>query len=270
MRPSRAVFLIPLVAACAAVLPGRSWEVRRDIVYHRAGGTILLADAWVPDGPGPHPAVLLVHGGGWSRGKREDMEGIAKRLVRRGFVVLNVSYRLAPDHRYPAALEDLRLALHWLKDHATELKADSGRVAAWGYSAGAHLAGLLAYESDSSAGLKAVVLGGTPADLRRYPEGRMVVAFLGKTMKEDPELFGRASLDTHVGASSPPTYLYHARGDILVEPEQARILEAALRRAGVPVELDMVPWSSHVTLFLLRPAAVERAAGFLERRLMHG
>ena len=246
-----------------------SVAVRRGLIYSSPGEAPLSGDAWIPDGAGPHPAVLLVHGGGWSRGKREDMDSIAKRLVRRGFVVFNVSYRLAPKHRYPAPVEDLRLALSWLKENAGELKADPSRVAAWGYSAGAHLAGLLAYESDSAAGLKAVVLGGTPTDLRRYPEGRMVVAFLGKTMKEDPGLFARASLNAHIGASSPPTYLYHARGDILVEPEQARILETALRRAGVPVELDLVPWSSHVTLFLLRPAAVERAADFLEKRLIH-
>ena len=242
--------------------------IRRGLVYSDSGGVPLRADAWIPAAAGPHPAVLLVHGGGWSSGKREDMDAIAKRLVRRGFVVFNASYRLAPQHLYPAPVDDLRLALRWLKDNAVELKADPSRLAAWGYSAGAHLAGLLAYESDSSAGFKAVVLGGTPADLRRYPEGRMVVTFLGKTMEQDPELFARASLNAHVGASAPPTYLYHARGDALVEPEQARILEAALRRAGVPVELDLVPWSSHITLFLLRPAAVERAADFLERRLM--
>lgn len=195
------------------------------------------------------------------------MDSIAERLVRRGFVVLNASYRLAPAHPYPAALEDLRAALRWLKEHVVDLKADPERVAAWGYSAGAHLAGLLAYESNSSAGLKAVVLGGTPTDLRRYPEGRMVVAFLGKTLKEDPELFARASLNTYVSASAPPTYLYHARGDMLVEPEQARILQAALRAARVQVELDLVPWSSHMTLFFMRPAAVKRATDFLERHL---
>jgi acetyl esterase/lipase len=89
-------------------------------------------------------------------------------------------------------------------------------------------------------------------------------------MKDDPELFAQASIDSRVTSLSPPTYLYHARADMLVEPAQALLLEAALRRAGVQVELDLVPWSSHVTLFLMRPAAVERAADFLERRLRPG
>lgn len=245
----------------------RSFEVRRGLVYARPGGEALAADAWIPEGRGPFPAVLLVHGGGWSGGKRADMDSIAKRLARRGFCVLNVDYRLAPAHRYPAALEDLRAALKWLRAHAGEIKADPARVGAWGYSAGAHLAGLLAYESNAAAGLKAAVLGGTPADLRRYPRGPMVVRFLGKEMKDDPELYARASLNAHAGPHSPPTYLYHALGDSLVEPDQARLLAGALRGAGAESELDLVPWSGHITLFLFRPAAVERGADFLERRL---
>jgi hypothetical protein len=127
MRKSAALIVMPIFAACAASFPGRAWDIRRGIEYSREGGAVLRADAWIPDGVGPHPAVLLVHGGGWARGKREDMDGIAKRLVRRGFVVVNVSYRLAPEHLYPAPVADLRQALAWMKTNALELKIDPAR-----------------------------------------------------------------------------------------------------------------------------------------------
>lgn len=258
---------VPLISACASAPASRSWEIRRGLPYSRPAGVPLLADAWIPQGAGPHPAVLLVHGGGWKSGTRGDMDSIAKRLVRRGFVVVNASYRLAPAHLYPAPVEDLREALRWLRKNAADLKVDPKRVGAWGYSAGAHLAGHLAYESSGAAGLQAVVLGGTPVDLRLYPKSPMVLTFLGKSFEHDPGVFARASLNSFVDGKGPPTYLYHGAWDKLVKPEQPRLLDSALRAAGVPVEIDLVPWSGHVTLFLLRPAAVERAADFLERRL---
>src|SRR5262245_50073490 len=93
------------------------YTVERDVVYTPAGWPeALRADLYQPQAAnGTRPAVLLVHGGGWRSRNRNDMNGIAKRLAARGFVVMNVSYRLAPAHRFPAQVHDLQVALRWLR-----------------------------------------------------------------------------------------------------------------------------------------------------------
>lgn len=78
----------------------------------------LQADLYLPDSPDPAPAVLLVHGGGWERRSRKDMTWIAEHLAGRGFAVMNIDYRFAPEHTFPAQLHDLQIAMNWLHARA--------------------------------------------------------------------------------------------------------------------------------------------------------
>jgi acetyl esterase/lipase len=267
--------VIALLASFA--LPAAA-EVVRDVVYTPPGWPeALAADLHLPPHEGPRPAVLVVHGGGWERRTRADMDSIAARLAERGFVAMNVSYRFAPAYRFPAQLHDLQQALRWLRAAAPLYNVDPQRIGAFGYSAGGHLAALLGTVStgdplDAPHGgartrLQAVVAGGAPTDLRKFPGGKLVPQFLGTTLQQDPALFALASPVAHVSRDDPPMFLYHGRGDRLVDASHSTDLKQALDAAGVRAELHEVPLLGHVATFLLARGAEERAFEFLENVL---
>lgn len=238
----------------------------------------LKADLYLPRPPGPHPAVLVIHGGGWEGRSRGDMEGIAERLAARGFVAMNVSYRFAPAYRFPAQLHDLQQALRWLRAAAPRYAVDRNRIGAFGYSSGGHLAALLGTVSagdvlDTPYGgpatrLQAVVAGGAPTDLRKFTGGRLVPQFLGATQRENPELFALASPIVHVTPDDPPVFLYHGRGDALVDVSHAEDMKRALDQAGVRAQLRIVPLLGHVLTFLLARTAEDEAMDFLQAMLL--
>ena len=96
--------------------------------------------------PGNHaekmPAVLYVHGGGWSLSDKKHFRHFCQTIAANGYVVFNVNYRLAPEYRHPSQLLDLLSAMEWVKSHACEYNADSEKTFMFGDSAGAHLASL--------------------------------------------------------------------------------------------------------------------------------
>jgi acetyl esterase/lipase len=246
----------------------------RDRVYTPAGWPqVLHADVYVPEAAGALPAVLLVHGGGWQGGDRTHTELIAEKLARRGFVVVNATYRLAPASRFPAPVHDLQQALRWMRQHADELRLDPQRIGAWGYSAGAHLVSLLGLLApgdalhDPDVRVRAIVAGGVPSDLRKYRGGTLVPAFLGERWSKDSQLFRASSPVAYVRPDSPPVFLYHGGADRLVRPDQAVDFKAALDAAGVRNELYLMPGLGHVMANLLDGPAVQRGADFLEREL---
>ena len=246
----------------------------RDRVYTPAGWPRALhADTYVPRTEGLLPGVLLVHGGGWAGGNRSHTELIAEKLARRGFVVVNATYRLAPAARFPAPLHDLQQALRWMRDHAAELRLDPARIGAWGYSAGAHLVSLLGLLGpadalyDAQVRVRAIVAGGVPSDLRKYRGGTLVPAFLGERWSPDSPVFRAASPVTYVRPDCPPVFLYHGGADRLVRPDQAIDFKAALDAAGVRNELYLMPGLGHIMANLLDGPAVQRGADFLDREL---
>ena len=98
-----------------------------------------------PEGEGPFPICLYFHGGGWVVGDLESHDHVCRSLASRGgAVVVNVDYRLAPEHRHPTALDDCLTALRWVESHAKDLEGDSSRISVCGDSAGGHLAAALA------------------------------------------------------------------------------------------------------------------------------
>jgi acetyl esterase/lipase len=257
-----------------------TWEFERlePLVYTPSDWPeALTATVYRPKRAGPMPAVLVVHGGGWSRRSPADMERISRSLATHGFVAVNVAYRLAPAYRYPAPLHDLQQALDWMVDNAESLQIDPDRMGAFGYSAGAHLVSLLAVvESRSNPHpqpierghrLKAVVAGGTPADLTQWPDSPLVNRFLGESYASNPERWREASPITHVSTSTPPFFLYHGGLDLLVEVAQAHAMKDRLDAAGVRAELYTVPYHGHFSMFVMNRSAVRRGAAFLQQML---
>ncbi len=249
-------------------------EIFRGVPYAARGSTHLGADIYVPAGQGPFPGVLMVHGGGWVSGYREQMREHARILAKNGFVVVTISYRLAPRFRFPDQLIDCRDALQWMGEHAGQYKIDPSRLAGFGYSAGAQLICLLGYASEhqlpiseglgeARSRLRAVIAGGTPCDLAKGMRGTLLLyGYLGGSRDQFPERYRQASPVTHVSADCPPTFFFHGDVDRLVQLDSVRSMSSQLRGLGVRSEVYTVTGKGHLGAFH-DGAAVEKAAEFL-------
>lgn len=246
-----------------------AYDVQRDLVFTPDGWPQRLqADLYRPRGDGPWPGVLLIHGGGWEGGNRAQVQSLAERLAKRGFVVVNTTYRLAPDWRYPAQIEDVRLAYRWMRTQAGTWGLHPDRIGTWGYSAGAHLAALLGTLPAGTDGRpQAIVAGGIPSDLTKFRGGKLVPQFLGATLQQAPAVFRDASPFHHVSADDPPHFLYHGGADRLVPVDHAQDYHAALAAAGVESELFILRGRGHIGAFLTDGPAFKAGAAFLDRVL---
>jgi len=265
--------LVLALTTCAGSRDRADYSVTEAIRYASApvANDVRVGDLYRPNGAGPFPAVLLIHGGSWQRGSRAEMVRFARRLADAGYAVFNVDYRLAPEHRYPAQLEDVRAAFAWLHGHARSLAIDPERIAVMGYSAGAHLALLLGLaDSDGAPRPRAVVAGAAPSDLTAYPNSPTLAALIGGSGAALPDVYADASPISHVSAGDPPVLLYHGALDAIVDVEQSRRLQAKLREAGVHAELLEEPWSGHATAFLLDGDSFRAALAFLAEQMPPG
>lgn len=148
------IVLTAFLAVCFAPMAPDSgeadFEIRKNIVYSKVADRELLLDAWVPNKEGTHAAVLVVHGGAWRSGDRKQLGGYANALAKRGFACFAIDYRLAPNHKFPAQIDDCREAVKWIRSHAAEYKVDPDKLGAIGYSAGGHLVCLLATTGEAA------------------------------------------------------------------------------------------------------------------------
>ncbi|MEO6873686.1 MAG: alpha/beta hydrolase [Opitutaceae bacterium] len=269
--------LLPLFAGCASLSGDLSpppalrlstdYSVRRDIVYTpQSWPAPLQADLYQPKGAGTWPAVLLIYGGNWSAADhRWQMQFIARKLARRGYVVLSAQYRGVPENHFPAPLEDLRQALRWLRRHAAENHIDPAKIAAYGFSAGGHLAELIGtLDGPPEVRVQAVVAASAPSDLTLFGGGDVVAQFLGGTLAEIPDVYRAASPVNHVSADDPPFFLYQGTNDETVSPEHSRVFKAALDRAGVMNKLIWLKGRGHASVLLLGSNAEDAAIDFLD------
>ena len=258
------------MAGCGASPSGsrpRGVSVREDVVFTPQGWPAgLLADLYLPSVSAPAPAVLLIHGGGWNgKERRSDMSGIARSLAKRGYFVMNATYRLTPDWKFPAQTDDLGLALRFMRENHASLNIDTSRIATFGYSAGGHLAALIGL--DPKNGVKAIVAGGAPSDLSLWPDGKLTGLLLGGPLKGNEAIYRKASPTAHVGKDSPPVFIYHGTADDLVPVEHPKAFIQALEEKGVPHETYWIKGRSHILAHLFPASAIGNAIDFLDRKL---
>lgn len=257
-------------AALFAILPAwltaaePAYEVIRNVTYVERDSGPLRADVYRPTGKGPFPAVLVIHGGAWMSGNKNQLTSIAERLAESGYTAVAIAYRLAPRHKNPAQIDDCRAALQWMKKNAKEYKIDPARLGAWGYSAGAHLSTLLAMTGTD---LKAVVAGGTPTDFRPMPlDARYLTYWFGGTRREMPEVYKAASPAAFVSEKSPPVFFYHGDNDTLVPFAGPKAMAALLKEAKVEAVIHTVSGAGHIAALFDR-AAVTEGVKFLDKDL---
>ena len=200
------------------------------------------------------PCVVVVHGGGWDGGERGEIAQFNHWLARRGYAVAAISYRLAPQSRWPAQREDILAAIAFLKARAPALGIDAARLVLFGRSAGGNMAEATAYTVPDPA-IRGVIAFYAPADLNfAYAFGReddvlkspqLLRQFLGGPPEAVREAYDSASGYLRVGRNTPPTLLMHGALDTLVWNRQSERLEQKLAAAGVPHAFVPLPWATH-------------------------
>lgn len=264
-----------LLSTMASADAQSAFEIDRNIVYSKVGDTELKLDAYVPNRKGPHPAVLVVHGGAWRSGNKLQLAGYARNLAERGFAAFAIDYRLAPKHKWPAQIEDCRAAVRWIRANAKKYNVDPFRLGAVGYSAGGHLVSLLGTTGKAPGQetgnhdlrVQAVVAGGAPVDFRLMPKNSKVFTYwLGGTRAEVPERYIEASPNAFVTADSAPTFQFNGTKDSLVRPAFSRPLHESLKRAGVVTEFHELEGANHLTA-AMNQAVLDKAWAFFETHL---
>ena len=261
------ITVLLFVVACSTANFNKSADFRKidNVVYKQTGLTSLTGDIYIPNTDGLKPAVVVVHGGGWSN-RSGDMERISTKLARAGFVVFNITYRLTPESQFPTPVNDVSDALAWLYHHADLYEVDANNINGWGYSAGAHLILMAGLDKQKLPHLRSIVAGGTPADLTQWPNSSIVIKLIGKPMAIAQTKWQDASPINHVVKNSPPVFLYHGEWDQLVEPEQMALMKNALEKQAVLVETYTVPFLGHVLTYALAGGAERRGIEFLHEQ----
>lgn len=246
-----------------------------DVAYAEVSKSQKL-DVFLPDGPGPFPLVINIHGGAFRFGDKQMLDvPIAKALLAEGIAVATINYRLSGEAKFPAAVLDAKAAVRFLRANAGKFHLDGGKFIAFGQSAGGNLASMLGTSGGVAAfddaalgnsGVSSNVQGvidwfgptdfskmdaqaeeqGCPASARGHgkadsPEG----LYLGGAPADLPELVAKANPMTYITPDDPPFFLQKGDKDCVVPFGQSRILLDALKAGGVKAELVILEGAGH-------------------------
>jgi alpha-L-fucosidase 2 len=182
MRKSLFILAFSLLSLAAADLD------RKNVEFTRPGGKPVLLDLHVPDGPGPFPAAILVHGGGFDEGSRStNVRPLFDVLAGAGYAWFSIDYRMAPEFRFPQAIEDVTSAIKWVKANAAAYHVDAARIALIGESAGAFLVNYAGTHETPQTRVRAVVNIYGPVDYGKLAEER----------RDHPERFNMTTINRH-------------------------------------------------------------------------
>ena len=262
---------------------------KRNVTYARYGKRQLAMDIFRPkDAWGELPAIVCIHGGGWAKGNRSSHEKLAQAIAARGYVAATISYRLSGEAPFPAAIQDCKAAVRYLREHAKELGINPNQIGAIGLSAGGHLTALLAtsagveaLEGDGgwakqSSAIQAAVPMGAQTDLlsSRLQEitadsdrGKIWRQFLGGSLSDRPEAYQSASPLFHLDNSDPPCWFITGEKD---NPStQAVEFRKKMKQLGLSGGMTVIDQAPHA--FLGRQAwfdqMIESAVRFFDAEL---
>ncbi|PTA69577.1 alpha/beta hydrolase [Deinococcus arcticus] len=218
-----------------------------------------LMDVYAPQNAVGAPVVLFIHGGSWEGGDKEGHTFVGESLARAGYVTAVMNYRLAPQNRYPTYVQDAAQALRALREQAKTFGGNAENLFVMGHSAGAFNAVEVVVNErwlrEAGVPVSSIrgvigVAGPYSYDFRQFGSARAFPE--GATPDE-------VMPDRHVRPDAPPHLLLVAENDTTVYPQNALNMEAALKRAGVPVTRTVLPRVNHITVI----AALARPLTFL-------
>jgi len=257
-----AFHLFLAVIGLLVILTGRvsaeDIETERDVLFAEAGGIELKADIMMPEGEGPFPIVVAVHGGGFVRGDKQDIRRQCRRIASGGYVVFDANYRtMSMGVTFPAFVKDIHAAVSWVRKNAENYRGDPEKIGIMGFSAGAFIASLVAvtpHVKKLHHDIEGLV--GIPSDVSALAAfyGHHDLTILDDVQRQTARLIWGGSVNEKLlRISSPanyidsavPTVLFHNTVDHLVPVEQSRSMYAQLKAAGVPAYYYEFPREAH-------------------------
>ncbi|MBV9082709.1 MAG: alpha/beta hydrolase [Acidobacteriaceae bacterium] len=255
-----------VTVCCAAILAGAPID-QQDVEFAHPVGKALLLDLHVPDGPGPFPVAILVHGGGFDQGSRKtNVRPLLEPLANAGFAWFSIDYRLAPEFRFPQAIADVDRAIEWIKANAAKYHVDTSKIVLIGESAGGFLVNYAGTHETPETKIAAVVDFYGPSDYGKLAELR----------RDHPERFNMATINRHaangggihffgaekldeaglaklreispiaaVHKGMPPFLCIHGNQDEQVAYEQSKAFCEAIRRVGTSCQLITIEGGRH-------------------------
>lgn len=263
-------------------------RVSRDIEYARVDNISLKLDLYVPENVASPPLVVWVHGGAWRSGSKDRMP--LGELVKRGFAIASVDYRLSPVARFPAQVHDCKAAIRFLRAKAEYYAYDASRIGIAGSSAGGHLVaeigitnghlmleGTVGDHLDKSSFVQAIVDYYGPSNFltilrQSTPHGLSVRVpalqlLLGSQPEENVELAKLASPVFHVDKTDPPLLLIHGDQDPQVPINQSHELHGRYRTLGLPVQFEVIHGGAHGGRQFYDQARIDLVEQFLSKHL---
>ncbi len=245
----------------------------KDITYARPGGRPLLMDAFIPAGPGPFPAVIMVHGGGWETGdKVTSLSPLFDPLARAGFAWFSIDYRLAPYVHISDELDDLRSAIKYVRQHFAWFHIDPNRLAILGESSGGHVVAELASEPCPDCGVQAVVAFYGVYDLEQLAQGPAWKDRVPHWFeKPSPEVLRESSPLYRASPEMPPILLIQGTQDPLylgTLKYEARLKEVHARYKLILLDgapHGMEEWEGHPEWLSYKRGMVEWLSGILSK-----
>ncbi|MEO6053732.1 MAG: alpha/beta hydrolase [Chthoniobacterales bacterium] len=243
-----------------------------NVVIGKGGDRDLHAQLAWPTRPAklPMPGIIYIHGGGWKGG--DYKLNLAETFTPKGYFTVSAEYRLSPEAKWPAQIEDCKLAIRWLRANAKKYNVDPNRIGVWGISAGGHLVAFLGATENQpkfegrggypgvSSKVQAVVDFSGPTDFRdgtftagvdNIPEQdrlaimKLAELLFGKPFAGNPELYAQGSPITYVHKDMPPFLVVHGEKDPIVSYQQSKTFVDAMQKAGAPVEFISVANGGH-------------------------
>ena len=245
----------------------------KDVHFAEAGGTRLTLDAHVPEGSGPFPTAILVHGGGWVAGdKQQYITYIFQPLSDAGFAWFSINYRLAPKFRFPTDADDVESAIRFIKGNAGKFKVDPRRIALIGESAGGHLVSYIGARNKKDVRVGAVVsmygihdFVAAAVAWKPLPHELFDLFGITSVNADSAPLLIRASPVTYISKDMPPFLLIHGSKDEDVPYEQSVEMCGKMKKVGARCDLitiegaphGMDHWESHPEWLWYKKALVD-------------
>ncbi len=239
---------VPLISIPTKLPEGVTSEM--GIEYGKVGDRSLKLDLYRPlQAKQPLPLIIFIHGGGWKGGNRSDMAFYCITYAEKGYITATISYRFSQEAIFPAAVNDAKCAVRFLRANALKFGIDPNKFAVSGNSAGGHLSMMVGFSSDVpelegeggnpgvSSRVQAVIdyYGPTDCTTDFARKQKVLKDFLGgKTFEEAPDLYKKCSPLTYLTADDPPTLVIHGTIDDIVPIDQADTLAAKLKELGIP------------------------------------
>ncbi|MFT4556287.1 MAG: acetyl esterase/lipase [Planctomycetaceae bacterium] len=285
------LFVLSLtIAASSSVSAEDRFEIQvsRDIEFAKVDGHSLKLDLYRPVGATSPQLVVWVHGGAWRAGSKDGMP--LGELVRRGFAIASVDYRLSPVAKFPAQVHDCKAAIRFLRAKAKQYGYDASRIGIAGSSAGGHLVaeigvtnghpkleGTVGEYLDQSSSVHAIVDYYGPTNFltilkQSTPHGLSVRVpalqlLLGSQPEENPALAKLASPVFHVDKNDPPLLIIHGDQDPQVPINQSHELHGHYKEFGLPVRLEVIHGGAHGGPKFYDDARIKLVERFFEKQL---